>query len=500
MKWQQESSFECPSLNVTNHSTIRGTGITSGNFDKPLPNYVKCIRFSRDGKEIAVGCADGTIRFFLIVDNTWKETNLIRVVNRIPITCVRWVYNEDSRVKDVLAATVGDGSIVFCHAPSSKLIWKHEIEDESLMCIDFSSNFKIFAAAGRRAEIRVFAEETKQEIMIMRCGADSPYPIHSGRIMSLRFVPQMPSRLISAGIDRQVVIWDVLKGLAVGHIPNVAPLRESVDVSPDGYRLLTASFRRQAPLQVWNTDTSEMKTEVPIDGKTFSFEKDVNALILNQKPNVNSSSLHTARWTPSCSLIVVGGSNINSARAFVREGGSSAFELPSLSPSRRAKAGPPVVHPVDSGLWKPVGYTEFDAFVEAVDVFEPVGSGTANPSLDPSWIQSLRAAVAVKDKVIIYNFLNEPADEIPSYDLETNNDSNSADFDFGNARRSSAVEEHLHYMNLIKSDNSPSRSLPVGLNVDDLSGSEGNNSDGLDSGTEDGGAFQSGFSQMKLMG
>ncbi len=92
---------------------------------------------------------------------------------------------------------------------------------------------------------------------------------HTGRVTSLAFSPS-GTELASAGLDQNVFVWDVERGVQLG-----ATAGSTVAYLPDGTRLLTANWA-QDYVSIWNMldDTSRLIDKTGLRGRTVAVSPD----------------------------------------------------------------------------------------------------------------------------------------------------------------------------------------------------------------------------------
>lgn len=270
------------------------------------PSEVFVVRFSPDGKLVAAGCNDGSIRVFNLKTGYIHNLNVGKF--SMPTTSLRFrPISSASKTKNVLLAVNADGSAQHWHITSGKCLHTIKDEDNQLFCVDYNPEGTMFATAGKDRSVRVYDEATKSLIQQMSGGTANVTAGHSNRVFSLKFVPDDENLLISGGWDNTVQIWDLRAGHSVRSIfgPHVAG--DAVDIV-DGV-VLTGSWRPENPLQTWDLGTGELIEDIEWHQSALKGE---------------GCALYAAQFSKKKhNLIAAGGSNANMAKVFDRDNGNA---------------------------------------------------------------------------------------------------------------------------------------------------------------------------------
>lgn len=232
---------------------------------------------------------------------------------QLPTTQVRWRPPQSpSKTKNVLISANADGVVQHWHITSGKCLHEIREKDNQLFCLDYVNDGSQFATAGKNREVRVYDEATKRLTQVLAGGDSINTPGHSNRVFSLKYHPTMKNVIATGGWDNTVQFWDLRKGHAVRSIFGPHICGDSVDISQDGERILTGSWRIDKQVQLWDFGSEKLLETVPWrSGVSLS----------------EPCMIYAAQFskTPFSEMIVAGGSGANEAKLFDRQNGNAAF-------------------------------------------------------------------------------------------------------------------------------------------------------------------------------
>lgn len=269
---------------------------------------VFCVRFSPDGKLLALGCGDGTIQVF----NTEKGilAYVLQVGSNValPTTCIRFRPSvSESRTKNVLLSANAAGVVQHWHVTSTKCLHTIEDQDNQFYALDYSPDGEQFCAAGKDYAVRVFDESTRQLVCCMR-GSSGYGPNsasgHSNRVFSTKFVAEDPNLVMSGGWDNTVQIWDVRAGCSIRSIYGPHICGDSLDCR--NKVVLTGSWRPDDSVQLWDFDSGNLIQTIPWDSEVRNHNCHVYAAQFSKFDGIGE-------------FIGVGGSNSNEFKIFHKD-------------------------------------------------------------------------------------------------------------------------------------------------------------------------------------
>jgi len=232
--------------------------------DNDVKTECICVRWSPDDEILAAGCGDGLVRLF-DKDGKLKDrlgsvpiekTQGLSIGNdKLPVMAMRW--RPDTAKKAVRVAGA-DGVIELYDIKTkqvrstTKEVDKVTGKQNQTLALDYNVDGTKWATGGADRVVRVYDESNPKECTIECRGSTAGERGHQNRVCAVRFSPDKPSVLASAGLDGTVLLWDTRDRSPEPfcQISNVAVAGDSIDIK--GSLVLVGSWRPADQLQVFD--------------------------------------------------------------------------------------------------------------------------------------------------------------------------------------------------------------------------------------------------------
>jgi WD40 repeat protein len=242
--------------------TVKLWNVADGTFTATLPRrtgFVRSVAFSPDGKLLASGDMGSMI-------NLWDVAGGKTAVNfkgRIPVFCV--AFGPDS---ETIAAGQLDGAITLLDATRRNQIAGTREHAGAVICLAFSPDGKFLASGSMDKTIKLWdvvpakeaaTLEGRPVIRLSSVGVGTrrkPATLvgHSDIIHSLAISPDGKT-LASASGDRTIKLWNIADGTVRATLEGHTGFVRCVTFSPDGKTLASGSADRT--IKLWDVSSGE---------------------------------------------------------------------------------------------------------------------------------------------------------------------------------------------------------------------------------------------------
>ena len=233
---------------------------------------VTSVVFSPAGDTLVSGSEDGTIRFYDA--NTGQLRTTLTGHSRAVISLAY------SPAGDTLVSGSEDGTIELWNATTRQPMATFAGHTDSVTSVAFSSE-GVLASGSEDGAVRVWHPLTGEPL--------TTFAAHSDQVESLAFSPDGRTLVNTGGAgDRTVHLWDVATGSSVGTlIGHTAPV-DGVAYAPDGRTIASSGGFGDNTVRLWHADTRQLKAT--LSGHTrwvtaVAFSPDGTRLVSGSRDN-----------------------------------------------------------------------------------------------------------------------------------------------------------------------------------------------------------------------
>eukprot|EP00440_Ansanella_granifera_P039043 gb/GFBE01042356.1/.p1 GENE.gb/GFBE01042356.1/~~gb/GFBE01042356.1/.p1 ORF type:complete len:639 (+),score=120.41 gb/GFBE01042356.1/:1-1917(+) len=267
------------------------------------------LEFSADGQQLAASFLDGTSDVYevksmdsdshpgsrILSKESWESvmadaaasvaSGTKKSFGRAGATITNMRWSHEGAPRNMLASVDAMGFLQLWEIPQAhekqppKMVENVKVGlGTPLGALAFSCDASRIYAAGSDRKVHCFDVENMSSISAVQAqelGEESLVTLqgksledlkhvagHSQKVMSLRVHPLMPDVVFSAGMDSQVLLWDLRKGNTkpVTAAESCLMRADCMDISADGNTLLTGSYEQGQAIQLHDV---RMKGELP---------------------------------------------------------------------------------------------------------------------------------------------------------------------------------------------------------------------------------------------
>nr|WP_245916081.1 WD40 repeat domain-containing protein [Merismopedia glauca] len=201
-------------------------------------NYVNSVSFSPDGKTLASGSLDRTIKLWN--RETGQEIRTLAGHNKEVLSVS---FSPDGKT---LASGSVDRTIKLWNRETGQEIRTLRGHNDVVHSVSFSPDGKTLASGSVDRTIKLWNRETGQEIRTLRG--------HNDVVHSVSFSPDGKT-LASGSVDRTIKLWNLETGQEIYTLTGHNDAVWSVSFSPDGKTL--ASGSDDSTIKLWNLETGQ---------------------------------------------------------------------------------------------------------------------------------------------------------------------------------------------------------------------------------------------------
>jgi len=229
-----------------------------------LNSAALCCKFSHDGKKIAVGLSDGSVKvcksstgeqIYYLPAPSYQVDHAgdVESFSSVAVTSLNFVPPQLSTKGEVLVVTYCSGLIKTWHVATQKVLSTIK-EKRQTLTSELSTTNQYLITAGKSDQLNQYDLETNKLVKTFEPRLDkSVMDGHRLNVLSVKWHPSHHNNFISGGWDNTVHMWDVREHHSVRHIygPHICG-GDGIDIDPKHDHILTASWRHNDTLQVWD--------------------------------------------------------------------------------------------------------------------------------------------------------------------------------------------------------------------------------------------------------
>jgi COMPASS component SWD3 len=169
--------------------------------------------------------------------------------------------------------------------------------------IEYSNDGLHYACGIADASIQVFDAVTRKEEITLGGFNNKKVAGHQNKIFALKYHRENSKILISGGWDQVLIYWDLTTGTPIKKVTGPQLYGEGLDINCFD-EILTASWRKDDPLEVWEYETGNRRMSIEASFK--------------EKDNLRGSTqLYCCKFSKDYGrLIYAGGSQVNCVKIF----------------------------------------------------------------------------------------------------------------------------------------------------------------------------------------
>ena len=241
-----------------------------------------CCKWSKDGRQFAVGSSIGTIDIYTRYQGKARTLHSGKLSG---CTSVKWITVkgkqqpvssgvsfggvsfgdddvEDAKGTQAILATYTNGTAILWDAARSKSILKIQETGNQINCTGYNYGKQEFCTAGSDRIIRMYDLEKHKLKSEWQTGEDKNKKQlgHFNRIFALKYKPDDMNILFSGSWDDNIFAWDTRSNKVIRSIHGPHLAGQAIDYQ-DGI-ILTGSWRPEFALEQWDFGTNKRMKQI----------------------------------------------------------------------------------------------------------------------------------------------------------------------------------------------------------------------------------------------
>ncbi|KAM0728578.1 putative WD repeat-containing protein [Formica fusca] len=222
---------------------------------------VLCICYTETYDLLAAGLSDGNLKFYKVSseENILTLCDAEMMQNPAPVTAIKHrPVHKSHPITHTLIATYANGCVKCWHYPTAQCIYTIR-EKRQTLGLAYHPQLPKFVTVGDDTNLYLYDEETKTRERVFH-GSNSPDIMdgHKSRVFSACFHPKSAHEIISAGWDDTIQFWDTRQAHSLRFISGVHMCGDGLDISRNGKEILTCSWQKKDPLQLWDYGSGKL--------------------------------------------------------------------------------------------------------------------------------------------------------------------------------------------------------------------------------------------------
>ena len=188
------------------------------------PSGFKCIKFSPNGKFLAVCCNDASVRIYEVKDNGKTRRMCSLREHTHHVLSVDW-----SPMSDRVVTVAADRMLHMWHVKTQTCVQSAKAHAAYVRCVAWARDGSMIATCSSDKTVKLWSPVTLEQTKLMLG--------HSNWVRIVRF-REDSKRLVSAGDDNYMIVWSVPEGQILQRITSLkSPVSDCCLLPRDGYTL-----------------------------------------------------------------------------------------------------------------------------------------------------------------------------------------------------------------------------------------------------------------------